>query len=100
MKFIKYIISILVLVALVQPVFAISKVKKDEEFGKKSTFSKKGNFKKDNTFNSKDVRAFGPPDPGGGGEGDPVPIDPAYGWLILSGFAFSFYLLKKRKSNS
>jgi hypothetical protein len=96
MRNLKFISVLILALWLSIPAMAISKERGGKDMRKKSTFSKKGNFKKDDTFNRKDTR-FGPPDPGGGGEGDPVPVDPSLGLLFFAGISFSYYLYKKRK---
>jgi hypothetical protein len=96
MRNLKFISVLILALWLSIPAMAISKERGGKDMRKKSTFSKKGNFKKDDTFNRKDTR-FGPPDPGGGGEGDPVPVDPSLGLLFCRNLILLLSIQKKEK---
>jgi hypothetical protein len=97
MRFIKYIFIFVIFTGLAMPLYSSTSDNGGKNSLKKSKFSKKGNFRKDDTFNKNGSRDFtNPPNPNEG-LGNPLPVDPAYGLLILAGFSYAFFLLRKKK---
>ena len=97
MKLAKKYIQLLILILCIS-IAPIDIIHANDKSGNKSEFSKKGKFHKAESFNKSDTRAFGPPDPGGGG-GDPVPITGGFLAFFIGGLAFTIFKSNSKRIN-
>lgn len=64
---------------------------------KSGQFSKQGRFTKDNNFNKNGTRDLLPPDPGGGGDPNPLPAGEGFLILLAGSAIFVAYKINKNK---
>jgi hypothetical protein len=93
MKKIIYIVLTLILAG--SPLFEVFSQR--EEFGKKK-IGRETISRDDRDARNGDARKAGPPGPGGGGEGDPIPVNG--GLLLLLGMSTTYFLVQRKKLNS